>query len=36
MKIKVFTLKGYMIISVSNRDDIKTLADKYNRLEYVS
>jgi len=35
MKIKVFTHKGYKIVGVSNEDDIKTIADSYNRWEYV-
>ncbi len=36
MKIKVFTTSNsYKIVNVSNEDDIKKIADKFNRWEYV-
>jgi len=35
MKIKVFITGGYKIVSVNVFDDIKRIADKYNRWEYV-
>ena len=35
MKIKVFITGGYKIVSVNVFDDVKRIADKYNRWEYV-
>lgn len=35
MKIKVFLPTGYKIVRVSTADDIKKIAEKYQRWEYV-
>lgn len=35
MKIKVFLPNGYKIVSVQVADDVKKIADKYDRWEYV-
>ena len=35
MKIKVFLLSGYKIVVVNIFDDIKKIADKYKKWEYV-
>ena len=35
MKIKVYLPNGYKIVNVSIADDVQSIADKFNRWEYV-
>jgi len=35
MKIKIFLPNGYKIVTVQVADDIKSIAEKYLRWEYV-
>jgi len=35
MKVKVYLTKGYKIVNISVTDDVRTIANKYNRWEYV-
>jgi len=35
MRIKVYMPQGYKIVNVSVADDVKKIADKFERWEYV-
>ena len=35
MKIKAYLTNGYKIINISVADDVRTIANKYDRWEYV-
>ena len=35
MKIKAYSTNGYKIINISVTDDVRAIANKYDRWEYV-
>ena len=35
MKIKIYLQKGYKIVNISVTDNLRTIANKYERWEYI-